>query len=384
MNRGIRKASYAFAGLAFLVGTGQSFAIEPGDFQPTKDGITIGIPLAASPPPGLYADYMTYVGQGAGTGQNSAAGGANFGNGLTAFGVIAIPTLVWSTGYNILGANLTLAVSQPFFAVNGFQTNCTNIVINCVGSPPLSLGPPGAGGGAFYENVHNTVGISSLSWNFHNGWFTSVGFNMQGPDGSQYNGTLNADYWTFTPTLAVAYLSKDWHLQANFAYDIHTASAGHTGSYAALAYSAIVANPAFAMPGIGYTSGNQLYIDWSAKYLVGKWQFGPVGYFKFQTTADSPGSGWTCALLNSVNVGLPGGNHSYGANGLGCGNATDIGLGGLAGIDFGPAELEVYATDSVYSQDDFKGWGVYTRLSFKLWGPQAPPAPTKGLITKAQ
>jgi hypothetical protein len=36
----------------------------------------------------------------------------------------------------------------------------------------------------------------------------------------------------------------------------------------------------------------------------------------------------------------------------------------------------VWAIDSVYAQDDFKGWGVYTRMAFKLWGADAP-MPTK-------
>ena len=363
------------AAVALLLGAGQSFALEPGDFGATLRGVTIGIPLGAAPPPGLYGDVATFIGDNnTGQGQNSAAAGANGGHGLTVFGAMIAPTLVWSTGYNILGANLTFAATQPFFTVAGLQTNCTNIGVGCVGSEPIAFG---AAAGAFFENMHNTIWHSSLSWNWKNGWFTSVGFDFQGPDGSTYNGTLNPDYWTFSPTFAIAYLSKDWHLQANFEYDINTASAGHTGTYAAVAYNVpafITGGVGYAAPGIGYTTGNQLFIDWSAKYLVGKWQFGPVGYFKFQTTDDSPGSGWTCASLAAS---------GYGAAGLGCGRATDIALGAMVGIDFGPAELEVVATDSVYTKDDFAGLSVFTRLSFKLWGPDAPPAKSP-LITKAK
>ena len=42
------------------------------------------------------------------------------------------------------------------------------------------------------------------------------------PDGSQYQGTLTQDYWTFSPTFEIAYLSKDWHLSMNVEYDFHT------------------------------------------------------------------------------------------------------------------------------------------------------------------
>ena len=91
----------------------------------------------------------------------------------------------------------------------------------------------------------------------------------------------------------------------------------------------------------------------------------PVGYFKFQTTADSPGSGFTCASLNATASPL---GPTFGALGLGGGWATDIALGAMAAYDLGPAKLQVYAADSVYAQDDFKGWSLFTRLSFKFFG----------------
>lgn len=371
MNRLVRATFYgSVAAAALLLGSGQSFAAEPGDFQATLRGATIGIPLGALPPPGLYGGLETFIGRGDGQGQNGAAAGAGpYGKGLTVFGEAIVPSLLWVPGWNVIGADVGFAVIQPFYTVAGFSTGCVVSGPNpCVGTEPIAFG---GGAGAFFENMHNTVWSSTLSWNWHNGWFTSVGLDFQGPDGSQYNGTLNQDYWTWSPRFAVAYFTKEWHLQANFEYDIHTASKGHTGSYAAIAYNT-PAGSSFAAPGIGYTTGNQLFIDWSAKYLVGKWQFGPVGYFKFQTTDDSPGSGWTCASLTA-----------HFGDSLSCGKATDIALGGLVGLDFGPAELEIYATDSVYTKDDFKGWSVFTRLSFKLWGPEAPPAPAK-MITKAK
>lgn len=379
MTRLARTTLYgSIAAAALCLTASQSFAVEPGDFQATLRGATIGIPLGAAPPPGLYMSLETFNGpNGQGVGQNGAAAGADGGHGLTVFGEAVAPSLAWSTGWNFLGGNVVFAVVQPFFTVAGLQTNCTTVTNGCAGSPPIAFG---TGAGAFFENVHNTVWSGALSWNWKNGWFTSLGFNLQGPDGSQYNGTLNQDYWTFSPTAAIAYLDKTWKLAANLEYDVHTASAGHTGTYAAV-NSNVAGIPAvvapngcvgYNCPGIGYTTGNQLFIDWSAEYKWSKFSFGPVGYFKYQTTSDSPGSGYTCAGLSA--------SVFYGPS-LSCGRATDIALGGILGYDLGGAEIETWITDSVYTRDDFDGLSIFTRLSFKLEGLEpAAPAP---MVTKA-
>ncbi len=383
MKRLARTVFYgSVAAAALLMATGPSFAIEPGDFQATLAGATIGIPLGAAPPPGLYGALQTFIGgpNAAGTGQNSASAGADNGRGLSVTGEAIVPSLVWVPGaaWNIFGGNTVFAVIQPFYTVAGSFTNCSPASVGvpshsgCVGSEPILFGN---GAGAFFENIHNTIWSSTKSWNFHNGFFASLGFNFQGPDGSTYNGTLNQDYWTFSPTAALSFINKDWKASVNIDYDFHTSSQGHTGTYAAvqnnltlppLPVTAPNGCVGFNCPGIGYQSGDQLFIDWSIERRWGKLAFGPVGDFKFQTTSDSPGSGYTCAqLATSV----------YGAFGLGCGKATDISLGGILGYDFGPAELEAYAVDSVYNKDDFRGWKIFTRLSFKLENPAPAPEP---------
>lgn len=375
----------SIAAAALFAAAAPSFAVEPGDFQATLRGATIGIPAGALPPPGLYGGLSTFIGpNGDGVGQNGAAAGAGpYGKGLTVFGSAIVPSLLWSTGWNLFGGNIGFVVVQPFYTVAGLSTNCQPIVGgNCIGSPPVGFGgfltPSGPSGAAFFENVHNTIWQVIDSWNWKNGWFTSLGFALQGPDGSTYDGTLNQDYWTFSPTAAISYIDKNWKLSANLEYDIHTDSRGHTGSYAAIAFNtsananlgAALTAPngcvGFQCPGIGYHTGDQLFIDWNALYRWGKLEIGPVGYFKFQTTSDSPGSGYTCAQLAA--------SPFYGPS-LSCGRAEDIALGGEIGYDFGPAELEVWATDSVYTRDDFKGASIFTRLSFKLDNPAPAPAP---------
>ena len=140
------------------------FAAEPGDFQANLRGDTIGVPIGAALPPGLYAGLLTFVGlNGVGQGQNSAAAGAGpHGRGLSVFGASIDPDLVWATGWKVLGADLTFTVIQPFFTVAGLSTNCVPAGGLCAGSPPLAYG---AGSGSFYENMHNTIWSSALSWN---------------------------------------------------------------------------------------------------------------------------------------------------------------------------------------------------------------------------
>jgi hypothetical protein len=383
MKQLVKTTIYGSIAAAALFTASGAFAAEPGDFQANLRGATIGIPAGALPPPGLYGGLETFVGpNGVGQGHDGAAEGANSGHGLTVFGEAIAPSLLWSTGWNFFGGNIGFLVVQPLFTVAGLQTNCTPSAFGCTGSEPIAFG---AGAGAFFENVHNTTWQAIYSLNCKNGWFTSLSFAVQGPDGSQYNGTLNQDYWTFSPGAAISYIDKTWKVSANIDYDFHTASAGHTGSYAALANNTpIGAGPLAGLPGgiesigDGYTGGQQLFIDWNVLYRWGKLEIGPVGYFKFQTTSDSPGAGLTCASLAAT--AFPTGG-TFGTNGLGCGREEDIALGGEIGYDFGPAELEVWATDSVYTRDDFMGPSVFTRLSFKLDSPA--PASAAPMATKA-
>ena len=351
----------ALASALIMVGAiGASLASEPGDFQANLRGDTVGLPLGAAPPPGLYAGMLTFVGlNGEGKGQDSAAAGAGpHGKGLTVLGASINPDLVWAPGWKMFGADVVFTVVQPLFTIAGLSTNCVNAGGLCVGTAPIAFGP---GSGTFYENVHNTVWAGALSWTLANGWHVSGGFDLQGPDGSRYNGTLNDDYWTFSPTAALAYLAKDWRLTANVEYDFHTASAGHTGSYAAVAANVPGLPATYNAPGIGYVGGQQAEIDWSAERVVGDWSFGPAGYFRWQPTADRPGSGWTCTTLAASPL--------YGPS-LGCGRTTDIALGGLLGYDLGRAVFQIIATESVYTQDAFKGLSIFTRLSFEIWQPK--------------
>jgi len=316
----------------------QGFALEAGSFDNRLNGGSVGLPLGAAAPPGIYTGIETlYTPSFYGVGNRTAPNSPSIGQGIP---------LLWSTGWNFLGASYSVALVQAFYAAGGI--------------------PAGSNfGNSWLPEVANTIWTPiNLSWNLGNGWFISAGFNFMAPDGSQspttaFNGgspQLNPDYWTYEPTLAVAYLANNWAISANFFYDIQGPSKGTCCASAAIA-------PPGAVPStVGFTGGNELYVDAAALYSVGKWQFGPVGYAKVQTTNDVPGGGIACV---------------YGPGGT-CGHDAAVALGGLVGYNFGPVDLQVWVTDAVYKQDDINGLAVWTRFGFRLWAPEA----AKPLVAK--
>ena len=145
------------------------------------------------------------------------------------------------------------------------------------------------------------------------------------------------------PGWAISYLDANWLLPANFHYDVNTASRGVTLGAPFL--------PAGAAN--GFVSGNELFGDFTAVYKIGKWQIGPVAYFEAQTTADKPGGGGACTPVIR-------------------GYQSQIAVGGLVGYDFGPVAVQVWFDDAVQCQNAICGLDVWGRMTFKIWGPEAP------------
>jgi len=346
-----RLKSIALGGAAAaLIMTGavsKSYAIESGAFQYLA-GASIGIPGGASAPPGLYTGMTSAYGLYGGMNGNQGGTGPGGGNGLKLGSFIGAVPLLWSTGWNFLGANYSMLVLQPFV---------TAYVGAAGSSSTVCAGPPLGGNVCAYQQMFiNTVWQPlNMSWNLGSGWFVSVAFTFQGPDGTHALGTANPDFWTFQPGAAISYLGNNWVLSANMSYNIYTASGGTAMNLGGTPF------------GNGYVSGNQFVGDLTAAYKIGKWEIGPVGYFVVQTTADRAGGGGCAALAASP------------AAGIGCANQNFFGVGGLVGYDFGPVDLQVWATDTVASQNTGQnGWIIWSRMSFRLWAPEAP----KPLVAK--
>ncbi len=329
-----RMRNIVLGGIAALAIGGaatSALAEETGTFQNRLNGATIGLPLGALPPAGLYTGletaYLGMVGT-SGSSIGNAAGGAR----LFLPAIAQAVPLLYVPGWNFLGATYAMSVVQAFYNAE----NCG--VTPCPG--PFSTSNNAALGGNFVT-ANTTWNPITLSWNLGGGWFVSGAFNFMGPDGTRITGTTNPDYWTFEPAFAIAYLANNWVLAANFFYDINTKSTG-----LCCAVNSTI------------TGGNALYGDLTAAYKFGKWEVGPVGYFEVQTTSDT---GTGCPAL--------------------CGNYSTVALGGLVGYNFGPVDLQVWVTAQVEGQNTPAGAGaidIWTRLGFRLWAPEAP----KPLVAK--
>ncbi len=327
-----RLRQMALAGLAAITIGGaasSAFAAETGTFENRLNGATIGLPAGALPPPGLYTGLETAYLDFPNSGNTGHATG-NQGPLMLPAIAQAVP-LVWVPGWNFLGATYGAAVVQAFYTFEACGPG------GCVGGAPI------VAGGFVYTNT--TFNPITLSWNLGNGWFVSGGFNFMAPDGTRQTGTPNPDYWTFEPTVAFSYLANNWLLSANFFYDINTKSQG----------VCCAVNDTI-------TSGDELYGDLTALYKFGKWSIGPVGYFEVQTTNDTG----TCNPAPGVSL---------------CGLHRSAAAGGLIGYDFGPVDMQVWVTDAFVGTNTPQGPGgitVWSRIGFKLWGPEAP----KPLVAK--
>jgi hypothetical protein len=338
-----RLRQIVLAGLAAAAiggGASSASAMELGNFENRLGGATIGLPLGATPPPGVYTGLQTaYLGM-------PGNGGHSEGNWcvhVSGGGCAILPTiaqavpLLWVPGWNWWGATYSASVVQAFYLFGTCAAPGSSG--NCVGAAPIT-----PNSGFVYTNTF--IQPINLSWKLGGGWFVATAFSFTPPDGTRLAGTPNPDFWTFEPSIAFSYLGNNWVASANFFYDINTRSQG----------VCCVQNSTI-------TNGNTLYGDFTALYKIGKWSIGPVGGFELQTTDDT-GAG--CA----VGAIIPGSSI--------CGRRTGIGVGGLVGYDFGPVDLQVWVTPIVEASGTPQGVGainVWSRLGFKIWGLEAPTPP---------
>ena len=246
----LRRGAWAAAAalLILTVGVSKSFAVESSSFTNTLGGASVGVPAGAAPPPGLYTGIQVVWPIPATAYGNAGASSPNpTGSALKIGATIGIVPLVWSTGWNVFGANYTVSAIQPFYTA----FTCTS----CSG--------PGPYAGNVLPTIANTVWQPvNLSWKLGGGWFFDAAFSFVAPDGSNWATTSNPDYWSFAPGWAISYLDKSWLLSANMAYFINTKSGG------------VCCALSGTTPGTGYLSGQEFYLDWTALYRVrqmGNW-----------------------------------------------------------------------------------------------------------------
>jgi hypothetical protein len=289
-----------------------------------KPGLALGGATAGTPPPGIYmfeqfATYQaTIVGPHVLSGPKVELAGA-------ASGLVFVP------GWTFLGATYDAVIVAPFLKENA--------------SAPINLQAAG---------MHNTYIVpAELSWKLgDSGFFVKAGLGIYVPDGTLFgaNGLSNLGnpWWTFQPELIVSYLKDGWNFTANVFAGFQTKNTI-----------------------TGYQTGNMLQAEFTATKTIGKWAFGPVGYYSGQISNDTSSAFYHGAInLNRYDR---------------------VAVGALISYNFGPASLSVWAVDEFYATASGKtplvagsdaasvpeGYSVFAQLSYKIWSFDDPPAPTK-------
>ncbi|QOZ51480.1 transporter [Bradyrhizobium sp. CCBAU 53338] len=220
---------------------------------------------------------------------------------------------------------------------------------NAVIVQPAAMVSIGAPLGTSVSGLQNTYIVpGELSWRLgDSGFFVKAGFGMYVPDG-----TVGNTWWTYQPEFVVSYLKDGWNLTANLFMEFNARN-----------------------PATKYQSGDVLHAEFTATKQFGNWTIGPVGYYVGQITDDRSSAFYG----NAINT-----------------NRYDIwAVGGLVGYNFGPVQLNIWATDEISAKASggtafpgadtavaIKGWSVFGQLSYRLWGPDAPAAAPKKLVYK--
>jgi hypothetical protein len=337
------KALLAAAGLAaFAFSPANAYEAGYPGWQ-TKPGAFIGA-SAGVPPPGIYMFNQLFTYQSNLTGPGTQALG--LGNRNSVQGNVDVQGFLFVPGWTFLGATYDAVIVQPFISAG-------------VGNP-AGLNPNGAN---VFSGVHNTYFVPvELSWKLGtSGFAVKTGLGIGAPDGTQTGptglGNVGNPWWTFQPELILSYLGNGWNLSAAIYDEINTANSKDN-----------------------YTTGDIFHVDFTATKTIGKWTFGPVGYYVAQVTDDKCPVG-TCTLFNPLGTLTNASRYQL------------LALGGLVEYNFGPASLSVWATQEVYSKatnnaasasvftggNDFslitRGMTVFATLSYRLWAPEEPTKP---------
>lgn len=294
----------AVACLMAFASSEAGLAYEPLFSVSVLPGITAGLPHALDLPPGIYGVAFNNGGEGHFSGRGAAAGL----DGVTYRTSTHALVMFWSSPFTVLGGRFGISGVGSWSGVYLYDKGDNQI--------------------ADVRGWHNLGVAPSISWNLGKGLYVRAGAFVWAPTGTIDRGpagnglgNIGAPYWTIEPNVAVSYLADNWNLTANVFYGISTRNT----------YS-------------GVTNGNSLNLDWTATKTINRVEFGPVGYLSTQVTGDHG-----CEQFYGPNVCAPG---------------TKAGVGGLLGYDFGVARARLAVTGSIYNQNAYDGWRLWTSVTF--------------------
>ena len=296
----------AVGAMAMLASTAQ--AREPGVLPVVPPGNTLGAPVAAQLPPGLYFSSRT----GTGTVDATDADGDKTGTSIkvtdSALQFIAVP------GNSLFGgqyrAILTFPVSK--ISVDDAVTPLGLVSDDSTGVPSVEIRPV------------------DISWELEPGIFASAALSIHTPGKWDATSVANngGDFWSYGAHLGVSYMRDGWNATGHLAYYASEANRDND-----------------------YESGDEINLNLTAMRAIGDtgWSLGPVAYVRHQVSDDSNPSG------------------AYG--GLVSDRAKQGGLGLSVSKRFGPVELNAIYTQDLYSENAAEGNRLWINLTMPLGSP---------------
>jgi Putative MetA-pathway of phenol degradation len=185
---------------------------------------------------------------------------------------------------------------------------------------------------SYNQSIYNPALFGQLAWNLGDGFGVSYALGA-------YFGIGEPVAWSATSLnqrFALSYTRGGWNLTANVIYGAQLDSLTDQPQI----------SPCPPPNGSNGCNPDFLNVDLTATKKFGKWEFGGVAY-------------------GSTDLTRPVANYR---------KQSEIAVGGLLGYDFGPVNLQVYATTEVaernYGGRDTRGW---FRMIIPLWTPEAAP-----------
>jgi hypothetical protein len=284
-------------------------------------GVNLGIPVAAAPPPGVYGSATNYykpmtVYNGSGDKTPIKAGV----NGTTL-------SVLYSPGVRLLGGDYFAFLRQPVL----FNSQTTDFF--------------GHSSTVRQNGIFNTiVSPINISWMLVPGQvFVAAGLVVYLKDATYSHGAalnIGNNFYTFEPSLAVAYFHKGWQLSALGLVDVNTADNSSTN--------------ALAVNG-NYQSGAVFSLEANAIYNFGPYAAGVVGYTQQQFTDDTAGG----HVVPAVTIG------PYAISSAG-NRVSETAIGPALGYNFGPVQLTAYYTRDFQHQNTIGGDSFWLRLSTRF------------------
>lgn len=245
-------------------------------------GITMGVPVGELPPPGFY-----YINKGTFSGAHSV-NGQGVRTGAVSSTWTNTSQIMWVLNQRVLGARYAVFI-RNIGAVDVALTRPNGTTSSTVGLPDTEIIP------------------ANLSWSVAPGLFFDAEFGFYVPSGRYTTPAainIGQNHYTLEPNFALTYFHSGWAFTAHTVFDINGVNQQ-----------------------THYRNGTTMDVDYTAFKAIGRWSFGPVGYYLTQITRDSGPAK------------LDGGSPQEWALGLG------------AAYNFGPARLNLNITHDIVANN---------------------------------